>query len=145
MLLFIRNFESMIPFMCFNTIHHILSIHIHIMYFQQQVVGPWGVTLNSSNVIGHVSSFVRAGNNKLIYVWILKTSLYELLGLIACLVLLRQTKARRLANISDVICNIDSFLKHLKKDLMEVKLYFFHSTAKIMNCLVRAVVQLARQ
>ena len=33
MLVFIRRFEGMISFMCFNTIHHILSIPtIHIIF-----------------------------------------------------------------------------------------------------------------
>ena len=77
---------------------------------------PWGVTLNSSIMIGHVSSFVRAVNNKLIYVWILETWLYELLGLVACLVLLTQIRTRRLANISMLYVNIDPFLKKTSQE-----------------------------
>ena len=55
-------------------------------------------------MIGHVSSFVRAVNNKLIYVWILETWLYELLGLVACLV------------YSMLYVNIDPFLKKTSQE-----------------------------
>ena len=86
--------------LCALTLLIIYFLYIlYLSYFQQQVAVPWGVTLNSSIMIGHVSSFVRAVNNKLIYVWILETWLYELLGLVACLVLLTQIRTRRLANI----------------------------------------------